>query len=160
MATENLSFSAAVDAWCKESDARLEAVFKESTKRLIVEVRKPKAKGGNMPVDTGYLRNSLVTSTDGPTPISSESRPEPGDKFDTASDTLSGPVTLIINGAKVGQTIWACFTAAYAARLEYGFSGEDSLGRKYAQSGNGFVRLAAQRWRAIVESVVTELKQR
>lgn len=159
MATENLTFGAAVDAWTKATDARLEAVFHESTKRVIQEVRKPKGKGGNMPVDTGFLRNSLVASTDGPTPVS-DTKPTEGRTYDQSGDTLDGPISLVIAGARIGQTIWACFTAAYAARMEYGFSGEDSLGRTYSQAGNGFVRLAAQRWTKIVEGVVEELKQR
>lgn len=160
MATRNLSFAAAVDEWTKQSEQRMERVFKESTKRVIQEVRKPVAKGGNMPVDTGFLRNSLVASTDGPTPIDPKAGPADGASYDKAGDVLSGDVSLIIAGAKIGQTIWACFTAAYARRQEYGFTGEDALGRTYNQAGRGFVRLAAQKWQRIVESVVKELKDR
>lgn len=160
MATQNLNFAAAIDNWVRETDQRLEAVFKESTQRVIEEVRKPVAKGGHMPVDTGFLRNSLVASTDGPTSISSESKPDPDAAYDKAGDVLPGPVSLIIAGARIGQTIWACFTAAYAARLEYGFAGQDKLGRTYSQDGYGFVRLTAQRWQRIVEDVAKELKER
>lgn len=160
MATENLDFGASVDAWVRATEQRMEAVFKESTQRIIEEVRKPEAKGGKMPVDTGYLRNSLVATTDGPTLMSRESKPEAGRQYDQTGDALPQAVSLTITNAKLGQTIWACFTAAYAARMEYGFSGEDSLGRSFNQKGRGFVRLATQRWQSIVDAVVKELKER
>lgn len=160
MATQNLDFGAAVDNWVRQTDERMEAVFREATQRVIEEVRRPEAKGGKMPVDTGYLRNSLVATTDGPALISEQSKPEAGRQYDKAGDALPASVSLIITNAKLGQTIWACFTAAYAARMEYGFSGEDKLGRSYNQAGKGFVRLAAQRWQSIVDAVVKELKER
>lgn len=151
MATTNLTFAADIDAWVKETEQRMEAVFKESTQRVIEEVRKPVAKGGNMPVDTGFLRNSLMASTDGPTPIDANAKPAAGASYDKTSDALSGPVSLVIASARLGQTIWACFTASYAGYMEYGTS-------KFA--GYGFVRLAAQRWPRIVDQVVKELKER
>lgn len=160
MAVTNLSFSASVDAWVKETKARMDAVHKESAKRVLVEVRTPKAKGGNMPVDTGFLRNSMEVSTSGPASIRDDAKPEAGAVYDQLGDALPGPVNLVIATAKPGQTIWATFTAAYAARQEYGFTGEDSLGRTYSQGGSGFVRLAAQNWNQIVDSVVAELKSK
>jgi len=158
MAVKNVSFSAQVDAWVQKSQQRLDAVFKESTKRVIVEMRTPKAKGGNMPVVTGFLRNSVVVTTDGPTPMREDAKPNKGAAYDQGSDELPGAINLVIAGATLGQTIFACFVAIYARRQEYGFNGKDSKGREVKQAGNGFVRLAAQRWPKIVSDVVRELK--
>ena len=159
MAVKNLTFSAQVDEWVKATEQRMEAVFKQSTQRVFEEVRKTEAKGGTIPVITGHLRNSFQASTNGPIPIDPASKPVKGASYDKTGDALPGPVTLVITGAKLGQTIWGCFTAAYAARMEYGFTGEDALGRTYNQAGRGFVRLAAQKWQRIVEDVVAELKK-
>ena len=41
---------------------------------------------------------------------------------------------------------------------EHGFFGEDSLGRTYAQPGNGFLRAELQNWSAIVKEVTAEVK--
>lgn len=158
MAVKNVSFTAQVDAWVQKSQQRMDAVWKESTKRVIVEMRRPKAKGGNMPVDTGFLRNNVVVTTDGPTPIREDAKPKDGATYDQGSDDLPGAINLVIASAKLGQTIWACFVAVYARRQEYGFRGKDSKGREVNQAGNGFVRLAAQRWQKIVSDVVRELK--
>lgn len=149
--TQNLTFAADVDAWVKATEQRLEAVFKEATQRVVEEVRTPDDKGGHLPVKTGFMRNSIVASTDGPTPISPNAKPEKGAEYDKESKQLPGPVSLVIAGATLGQTIWVCFTAAYAGYMEYGTA---------TQPGFGFVRLAAQRWPRIVDEVVRELKER
>lgn len=158
MAVKDVSFAAQVDAWCRKSEQRMEAVFRTSAERVIVEMRTPKAKGGNMPVDTGFLRNSVVVTTDGPTPIREDAKPKPGASYDQTGDDLSGPATLIIAQATIGQKIWACFTAVYAARREYGFVGKDSRGREISESGDGFVRLAAQNWQKIVSGAIRDAK--
>jgi hypothetical protein len=46
----------------------------------------------------------------------------------------------------------------YARRLNYGFTGTDSLGRQYNQRGYFFVDLAAQRWQQIVTANVNRLR--
>jgi len=58
-----VTFSASVSAWARRSDARLVAVFRDATQQVANDVRIPKKKGGNMPVDTGNLRRSLASST-------------------------------------------------------------------------------------------------
>lgn len=161
MAVNDLSFSTGVDAWVRETKARIEAVWKESTQRVVAEMQRPAEGGGNMPVDTGYLRASLLASTDAPPDVREDAVGEKKKDYKPLTDDegLTGNVAVIISGAQIGQTIYVCYTAAYARRIEYGFSGEDSLGRVYNQAGRGFVRLAAQRWPLIVEEVVNDLKQ-
>ncbi|PPU15882.1 hypothetical protein XacyCFBP2565_08385 [Xanthomonas arboricola pv. corylina] len=102
----------------------------------------PEGQGGKMPVDTGFLRNSAVASKDGP--ASSE----------------SGEPALVFAALQLGEAVWAGWTAAYAMRMEHGFSGKDSLGRQYEQAGKGFMRAAAQNWDFIVNEVTAKVKAR
>lgn len=158
-----LSFAAQVDEWCQATEARMLAVFRESAQRVIAEMQKvgPSVRnpgggaGGNMPVDTGFLRASLMTTLNNP---STEV------KFKDSAVGVQvwdeGAVQLVILSAKIGDSVYAVYSAAYARRMEYGFSGTDSLGRTYNQSGYGFVRLAAQKWQTIVQEVVRDAKSR
>lgn len=73
-----------------------------------------------------------------------------GDK----SFTDSG-VEMVIQGAEIGDTIYLGFQAAYALRMEYGFVGQDSLGRNYNQRGFGFVEKTGERWPQIVKQAET-----
>jgi hypothetical protein len=170
-------FSAAVDAWVQETTERLEAVFKESTQRIIAIMQEPgysvasvkiaikkgigsKGRGkkraalqgpirpqfgtGNLPVASGFLRASLMASTTEPPAME---RPRP--QGDAEYNYTGANVTMTIIGAKLGQTIYACYTANYAAAVEYGAQG---------RPGRGFVRLAAMQWQTVVNQVVSDLK--
>lgn len=144
------SFTATVSAWVRKSEKRMIAVFKESAQQVGLEVK------GKTPVDTGFLRASLLASTSSMPLIDRETRPE---KNAVIADN-NAEIALVIAGASLGDTIYFGFTAAYARRIEYGFSGEDSLGRKYNQTGVGMVRLTAQRWPDIVREVAAKAKAR
>ncbi|MFG1330199.1 HK97 gp10 family phage protein [Xanthobacter autotrophicus] len=154
MARINLSFSAQVDAWVKEVKTRELAVFRGSAQRVIAEMQTPAGDGGRMPVDTGFLRASLQMTLNAPAtgplqkPLKGSGRLGTG-QFDFRFDH-----------AELGDMIYATYGAAYARRLEYGFVGQDSLGRTYNQVGKAFVRSAAQKWGQIVAQVSTELKAR
>lgn len=100
---------------------------------------------GRLPVDSGFLRASLEVSI-GETLPPIKQPPEGEGNFTWDVDE----VRLILEGAKLSDTITAAYTAAYARRIEYGFKGKDSLGRAYNQSGSRFVALAAQRWPQVV----------
>jgi hypothetical protein len=145
------SFSATVDRWAGSSKERMTAVFRQSAQALSNEVRRTKAEGGNMPVELGNLRRSLMASTSMMPSVSAgtETFPANGSELRTA-----------IMGATLGQTIYLGFQAEYARRQEYGFTGEDSLGRFYDQPGHGFVRLAAQRWQEIVKEQARIVRRR
>jgi len=148
------SFSADVSKWVRQSEQRLEAVFRDSAQTLSEEVKKPRAAGGNMPVDTGFLRASMQASNTEMPKIDKEVTPEENATYPENSEQ----VELLIAGSKLGQTIYLGFTAAYARRLEYGFKGKDKLGREYNQEGYGFVRLAAQKWQRIVRASSAKIK--
>lgn len=121
----------------KFADRLLEFVEKvviSSTQDVVEEMVLPVAKGGKMRVKTGFLRASLVASTSYFPLIREDYRP-PADAPDNSFDADLGPVALIIAGAKPDDTVNIGFTASYALPREF---------------RDGFVRLAAQNWDAIV----------
>lgn len=137
MAQQN--FSASVDAWVLETHRRMVAVFRTATQFVIEDMI------GRTRVDTGFLRASVVVSTDGPAPMS---RPlPPGSTKNQYAPNEQ--FALAIAGADIGQTIWATYTANYAAHREYGTHG---------QTGDGMVRLAAQNWPQHVERATATVK--
>lgn len=138
-----VKFGADLDKWARATTERLEMIFKESAQEVFSRAQLPKAQGGNMPVDTGNLRNTFIAGLNGTT-------------------ALTGPDAYVaaIAGAKIGDVVFGGWTAAYAARQEFGFVGQDSLGRSYNQEGNGFARKAAMGWQNIVAEKTAEAKAR
>jgi len=108
----------------------MEAVAKEAAQELAEEVSKPIAKGGRMPVDTGFLRNSMAAA------LNSIPSGESSDVFDMQ------PVTLAINKLKAGDRLVLGFTANYARAMEY---------RYY------FVRSAAMNWPLHVDKSIKKV---
>lgn len=133
-------FANQVKAFTGKAKMRQEAIFKTSAARVLERASVPKAQGGRMPVDTGFLVNSSRASLEGaPT-----------------SESFDPP--LAFSKMSVGDTVTVGWTAAYALRMEHGFVGKDKLGRTYAQQGNGFLRSQVQNWMFIVQEVTEEVK--
>lgn len=147
MATTALEFTGKIDAWVAESQARLTAVFHEATQRTVAMAQLPVAKGGNMPIDTGYLRYGIRASLSAMPGVVPKSHPTQGASY----GYNPGEVSLVINQAKIGQTIYIGYTAAYAAYVEYGTS---------KTRARGFVGKAALQWQHTVNQVVENLKAR
>lgn len=159
---EKGKFVARVDEWCTQMEDRLLWVFIEAVQRVIAKMQQvgpSKARGGqgtgHMPVDTGFLRASLIVELN---TLSATKTVPPKDV--ESFEYNDSQVSMIILGARLGDSIYAAYTAAYARRLEYGFSGTDALGRTFNQEGYAFVRLAVQQWQSIVDEVVKEAKAR
>ncbi len=140
MTVSNLQFSAQVSDWVKQTQARMTAVFRESTQRVV------SAAQARIPVDTGFARASIRGSLDSMPQIDPAFRGQPGNTY-----ADSGEVTLVIAGATLGQTIYVGWTANYVIYLENGHS---------QQAPSGFVRLAAMEWPRIVSEVSAEAKSR
>lgn len=134
------AFSAMVSEWSRSSEARLTATFRSSVQALANEVRVPKAKGGNMPVDTGNLRRSLVASNSEMPTMDQYRR---GTRQQYAD--RSGNISATIAATPLGGRVYLGFQASYAAIQE---------------RLNGFVRLAAQRWPQIVAEQSRALQTR
>jgi len=143
-----LSFTAQVESWVADTTLFLEAVIKQSTQEVVRLMKVPVSAGGNMPVDTSFLQNSLVGVPGGSVPpINPQAHGEGGPQTGNAE-----AIEALIANWTVGQSMSFGFIAAYAARQNYGFTGTDSLGRNYNQPGRHFVELAVQQWPTIVET--------
>lgn len=139
------TFSAPVHGWITKSDAAMLAIFQQSSQDVIELMQKPKAKGGNMPVRTGFLRSSLQVTLN--TPYMGFIPRESGRYYEYQNST----VVLTINNAKLGDIIYAAYAANYAVHREYGTQ---------HSGGDFFVRSAAQQWKRIVNSNVRKLESR
>ncbi len=120
------SFSADLQRFSKRVQARALDVARESIQDVIDDAQTPKAKGGRMPVDTGFLRNSLASGLNG--------------SFGTPDENS---YTLTIGQLDLGDVARFAWTAEYAIFQELGTS---------AFAGNHFVGVAAAKWPQFVEA--------
>ena len=122
---DNAKFSADVKRWGDRSLDKLLRVAKQSTQDVTRIAQTTVAQGGNMPVDTGFLRNSVVSSING----------------GGGTDGDAG-ITLTIAQLQIGDVLAVEWSAEYAAARHYMVS---------TKKGGGLWRdLAAQQWQTIV----------
>ena len=138
------SFAAQLTAFASATRERADNVFRTSATRVIADMQTEVSAGGNMPVDTGFLRASLQVDKDAPAPINGTA---PDKTAAYAYDPSAA--TLTINDAGIGDQLFACYTANYAPMVEYGARG---------RAGRQFVGMAAQKWPAIVAQACVELQ--
>lgn len=123
------------------------AVFQLSLQKTVNLLRLTVNEGGRLPIRTGNLRRSLLVSA-----IAMPTVGAPGSEYAGTESSL------VIMGAKIGDTVYVGFQANYARRLEFGFVGTDSAGRTYAQAGRGFVQYAIDQWPALVAESILEVR--
>lgn len=118
------TFAAQLKDFAGLTSAKLELVVKQSAQDMFSDAQNPKALGGNLPVDTGFLRNSFVSALNG-------------------QGSVTGPdaYALTIAGMELGDSVFGGWTAEYARHVEYGTS---------KMAGSFFALRAAQNWPAIV----------
>lgn len=131
--------------WAGATTAQLTALLRNSVQALAVEASTTIPNGGRVPVKTGNLGRSVVVDTKPPEVI---------DVLAKAQDFSLGVADI-----KPGDTVYIGWTAKYSRRQNYGFVGEDSLGRTYNQSGYGFAEAAAARWPAIVAEQAAKIRR-
>ena len=117
-------FEKQVTKWARKSEARMEAVFKTAVQDMIEDAQTPRDKGGRMPIDTGFLRNSGSAAIN--------SIPTGGGFGNTA---------VVISRAKLGDTIYFGWTANYAQYMEAKYAFMRMATQKWGQ----FVKVAARR---------------
>lgn len=149
------NFADQVKAFTDKVKLRNEAIFKTSAARVLEQASITEGNGGKMPVMDGFLVNSSMASLEGVP--SGQSEPE---KDKTYSAPVNEDPALTFLKMKVGDTVTVGWSAAYAMRMEYGYSGKDSLGRTYDFQGKGFLRAEVQKWDATVAAVTEEIKTR
>ena len=132
-----MGFSAQIDEFIAGSEDLLLAVVQDASQEMIIAAENPTTKGGNMRVDTGFLRNSLVASIG--TMPSGESV-NPGEQMPEWDATA---VLAVIQEMQLGDTIYFGWTANYAEARE---------------SKDFFMRNATQRWQEFVTDSGNKLK--
>lgn len=115
-------FNIDVTKWVEKAKAAPMAVARETIQALNNEII------ANTPVKTGFLRGSYAAAIN-TIPIGAGGL---GD--------ATAAVNAVAANLKPGQTYVMGNTAVYARRLEYGFVGQDSLGRTYNQKGRYWIK--------------------
>jgi hypothetical protein len=151
------TFTAQIAKWAADTPIFIEAIIKESVQEVVRLMKVPVSAGGNMPVDTSFLQNSLVGVAGASVPPID---PKADGKTTGPQVGNAAAIEALIAGWEMGTPISFGFIAAYAARQNYGFTGTDSLGRSYNQPGRHFVDHAVQQWPAIVASNQKRLAER
>lgn len=132
-----MGFSAQVDDFIANSEALLLAVVQDASQEMIIAAENPTIKGGNMRVDTGFLRNSLAAAI-GTMPSGESVNPgAPRPEWDPTA------VLAVIQKMRLGETIYFGWTANYAEARE---------------SKDFFMRNATQRWQEFVTNSGNKLK--
>lgn len=120
------SFAAQIADFANRTEDKMLRVAQQSIQDVMTIAQTTVAQGGNLPVDTGFLRNSLVSSLDG-------------------SEVARGEdsTTLAIAGMQIGQPVRFAWTAEYAIPRHYAVG--------VGQGGGLWRDLAAQQWQDIVD---------
>ena len=123
--TDNRKFIADVSAFADKTADQMLRVAKQSIQDTVRSAQVPVAQGGDMPVDLGVLRNSLVTEVRG-----------------AAVGEGANSYTLGISALQLGDPFRVAWTADYAIPRHYmiGVGQGGGLWRdKAAQKFSGFV---------------------
>lgn len=137
-------FLASVNKWTKETKERSDEAFRLGVLDFFIELR------DTTPIDTGFLRSSLTVGKNGVLPQ--------GPNAEYGSVYNDQRALSVIGDLKVGDKVTMVYQAPYARRLEYGFTGTDSLGRFYNQAGRFWVTAAGQKYRSIMRNAATRLR--
>lgn len=140
------AFADSVSAFCRETPERMTAVWRMAVQDTVEAMTLPVGAGGNMPIDTGFLRNSIA-ATKGTSPPSNPLVRNPGGAFSYDASDIN--LTILSTTPMEGMTI--LFTAEYAIYVEFGARGR--VGRR-------FMGLAVQRWPQIVAAASNSLEAR
>lgn len=130
---DNKRFTADVEAFAKLTKDKMLRVAKQSIQDVMLDAQTPVAKGGNMPVVTSTLRNSIVSSIEGGTK----------NKGDDA-------ITFTIAQMDLGDVLSFAWTAGYAVPRHY------MVG--VGQGGGLWRDIAAAKWQETVRKNTLRVK--
>jgi hypothetical protein len=130
----------------------MQEMLKRAIELFADEIRHGRHLGGNTPWVTGNMVRSILSE------LNSIVQVKPGG--DDGSGNFTGkPGQVEAQAALMGpdDVISIGFQAIYAARVNYGFVGADSLGRNYNQEGAHFLEAAIAKWPECVMKASEEL---
>ncbi len=134
------TFSNQVLKFNAESKENSSLILRSAVDALHKEISRLESHGGNLPFDTGNLGRSIEVSTIAfPEVDQAEVEYTPQD------------VSFMINSIDYGDPVYIGVRASYGPRMNYGFVGEDSLGRNYNQAGHYFVERGGNMWPQLVK---------
>lgn len=136
-------FTLALEKWQAKVGEQLGALARVATQDLCERVI------DDTPIDTGFLVGNWQPSLNTP---NAEVTGEP-----TGNVYATSQIVATIPNLKAGDIFYYLNATAYARRIEFGFVGEDSLGRKYNQAGRYMVTKAIAAWEAIVNNAAGKL---
>jgi hypothetical protein len=128
-----------IEAFVKESEARMLAVVRLSLDDMINDMQTPTAKGGRMRVDTGFLRASGRGSLEG-FPAGPNQKPAGAQtgQYTGHLDTYDGSaLNAVLLNMKLDDTFYWGWVAAYAPTREV---------------YDGFMDTAIQNWQSYVNA--------
>jgi hypothetical protein len=138
--TRKYGFAANVEDWVSEVEGLTLLVLKESIDETVNTMQVPKPDGGRMPVKTGFLRSTGLSSLNG-WPSGPDDKPK--DAAPNSFDWDGESVTTTLDDMKQGDTFYFGWTAVYALKQEV---------------YNGFLDTAAQNWQTTVDANVRKLR--
>ena len=144
--------TAVVEAWVHETEGLLEALIRRAVQELVTEMQTTHFQGGLNRADTDEHLASFQIVLNG------EPQMPVRESTGQTVNWNSGEIALQIAGMELGDTITGSYGMAYSNRLEYGFTGTDSLGRVYNQPAYAFVRTAAANWPSIVARLQEQVR--
>lgn len=149
MEANGTTFKADVTKWLENTALKLDAVARQTAQEMSLRVVQA------TPVDTGFLRGMWQPFVNQPTFANSYASPTGGGV--PAEGVAVANISVTANGMKAGDQFWLLNATVYAKRLEYGFVGQDSLGRTYNQAGRFFVTDTCKKWPQVVQKVTDDL---
>lgn len=126
------NFTLQVEQFAGKTVEQMRNVLRNSVQDVLETAQRPKAQGGRMPVDTGFLRNSLASGLNG-----------------AFGPPDANSYTLTVAGMDLGDVARFAWTAEYAIHQELGTS-------KFP--GNHFVGSAAAQWEKFVAANAARTK--
>lgn len=152
--SENQQFKvdlrAAVEAMKDNAEGIVIAFFLDLFGRVIIKTRQFGL------IDTGFYLNSwwAVIGQPGQRP---EDIPVGAPPSDAGQGDSGSRVSVVVTGYRLGRPLIIANGAAYGARLEFGFDGQDELGRSYSQRPRPAVRAALRQSQLVADQTTARL---
>lgn len=134
-------------AWAMRQRENVQNILPKFVVAMAQLMARTIPEGGRTPIDTGNLSRSVTISASGRPNRGTNEMAYSRQDFASASRAVIG----------TGEA-WIVYRAVYAHRVNYGFVGEDSLGRYYNQSGYGFYEAAVASAPAVMAGVIKGMK--
>ena len=138
------SFSEQVRQFNKEAKDKQNRILQEAIRLLLAEVINA------MPKEDGNLANSVQVGFDGVKPIDHDNRATYADP--------SGSNAMSLLSVEAGKPVYISITAPYALRANYGFTGQDALGRLFNNRGAFYIQIGEAKWNGFVRQAAASVK--